>query len=223
MFKKFLAGVALCALSTAAIAADLPARTAPAIAPVPVFTWSGAYMGLIAGAGWMTGTIDDKACNLSCSSLSLSSGGVSGGVTVGYNVQVGRNTVLGLEGDYALSTYKKALVDAASSNGGTHHQIQWNAIANVRGRAGIAIENTLFYATAGLALVDEKVTGRQGSCGAGAACFKQSGYRAGFAGGVGLKYAVSRNLSLKGENLHFPPWQAGEGFPEDTNIQYLRR
>ena len=55
MFKlASLSGVALGILSTVAVAADLPSRRAPApyIAPPPVFTWTGFYIGLNAGAGF---------------------------------------------------------------------------------------------------------------------------------------------------------------------------
>ena len=57
MFKlASLSGVALGILSTVAVAADLPSRRAPApyIAPPPVFTWTGFYIGLNAGAAFRT-------------------------------------------------------------------------------------------------------------------------------------------------------------------------
>src|SRR5215211_6435751 len=53
MKKTFLASVAAATFLGAASAgaADLPARRAPIMpAPVPVFTWSGAYIGVHAGA-----------------------------------------------------------------------------------------------------------------------------------------------------------------------------
>ena len=53
--KKFaiVAGVVAAAAGTAH-AADLPARVAPApyIAPLPIFTWTGAYFGINAGAAF---------------------------------------------------------------------------------------------------------------------------------------------------------------------------
>ena len=56
MRKILLASVALCSAS-AAFAADLPSRVAaPAPAPLayaaPVFTWTGFYVGVNAGAAW---------------------------------------------------------------------------------------------------------------------------------------------------------------------------
>src|SRR4051812_2603936 len=46
----------------AALAADLPIRSAPpapAIAAVPIFTWTGFYVGANAGVGWNTNSEND--------------------------------------------------------------------------------------------------------------------------------------------------------------------
>jgi len=52
--KKFLlSSVALLGFTAGAMAADLPRRAAPAyFAPIPVFTWTGFYVGVNAGYGW---------------------------------------------------------------------------------------------------------------------------------------------------------------------------
>jgi outer membrane immunogenic protein len=52
--KKFLlSSAAFLGLTAAAAAADLPRRAAPPVfAPIPVFTWTGFYVGLNAGYGW---------------------------------------------------------------------------------------------------------------------------------------------------------------------------
>ena len=55
MKKLLLSSVALFGLSTAALAADLPRRQYVAPAPiiaVPVFTWTGFYVGVNAGAAF---------------------------------------------------------------------------------------------------------------------------------------------------------------------------
>ncbi|MBZ6078195.1 porin family protein, partial [Microvirga sp. WGZ8] len=57
MKKILLASVALFGFAGAASAADLPVRAAPPapiIAAVPVFTWTGFYVGVNAGYGWNT-------------------------------------------------------------------------------------------------------------------------------------------------------------------------
>src|SRR4051812_33557924 len=54
MKKLLLSSVALLGFTAGAMAADLPRRAAPPayFAPVPVFTWTGFYIGLNAGYGW---------------------------------------------------------------------------------------------------------------------------------------------------------------------------
>ncbi|MFL5147117.1 MAG: porin family protein, partial [Microvirga sp.] len=61
MKKLLLSSVALLGFTAGAMAADLPRRAAPPIyAPVPVFTWTGFYVGVNAGYGWNNS--DDKTC-----------------------------------------------------------------------------------------------------------------------------------------------------------------
>src|SRR5579863_4272855 len=84
-----------------AAAADLPtAKPAPMFTPVPVYNWSGFYVGVNAGVGWGSGG------NLS---VSPALGGVStlgfggragfaGGGQLGYNIQAGA-FVYGVETD----------------------------------------------------------------------------------------------------------------------------
>jgi outer membrane immunogenic protein len=53
MKKLLLSSVAFLGMSVGALAADLPRRAAPPIyAPVPVFSWTGFYIGVNAGYGW---------------------------------------------------------------------------------------------------------------------------------------------------------------------------
>jgi outer membrane immunogenic protein len=112
MKKLLLAATALAGIASSALAADLPAR-GPAVAPapvaVPIFTWTGFYAGLHAGAAWQ-----DRD---NCPQLATYSGGVAtavtafapncdngrrtnfiGGVQIGYNWQI-NNFVVGAEGD----------------------------------------------------------------------------------------------------------------------------
>src|SRR3954469_13863402 len=58
--KKFLlSSVALVGFTAGAMAADLPRRSAPPVfVPVPVFTWTGFYVGVNAGYAWTDDNVD---------------------------------------------------------------------------------------------------------------------------------------------------------------------
>src|SRR5262249_15519583 len=78
------------------MAADLPVR-APAYA-APVWSWAGLYIGVNAGRGIATGTVEDKDCFL-CASDSFHRGFGEEGVQIGYNWQFG-SAVFGIEADW---------------------------------------------------------------------------------------------------------------------------
>src|SRR4051794_41546345 len=60
MKKLLLSSVALLGFTAGAMAADLPRRAAPPVfAPVPVFTWTGFYVGLNAGYGFSNNNDDN--------------------------------------------------------------------------------------------------------------------------------------------------------------------
>ena len=62
MKKLLLSSVALLGFTAGAMAADLPRRAAPPVfAPIPVFTWTGFYVGVNAGYGWGNNDDDDAA------------------------------------------------------------------------------------------------------------------------------------------------------------------
>src|SRR3954470_8439400 len=92
MKKILLSSVALLSLTAGAFAADLPSRRAPApmIAAVPLFTWTGFYVGVNAGYGWNNN--DHTVVTPAGTVLAVTGqddGGFVGGAQVGYNYQFG--------------------------------------------------------------------------------------------------------------------------------------
>ncbi|MBV9076256.1 MAG: porin family protein [Methylobacteriaceae bacterium] len=119
MKKLLLSSVALVGLTAGAMAADLPSRRAPApFVAVPVFTWTGFYVGANAGYGFNAGTNNPNFGTFGAfpGSFTAPLGGYTGVVTngvfggrnsndgfvgggqVGYNYQIG-NIVIGVEAD----------------------------------------------------------------------------------------------------------------------------
>jgi outer membrane immunogenic protein len=180
-----LAGVSLLALATIAAAADLPRRSFPGQAPayIPIYNWTGFYIGINGGGAWGNSTWD-----------SIGSFDVAGflvGGTAGYNWQAGQ-FVFGLEGDYAWtnidgSTGAACPTGCQTSNG-------W--LATVRGRIGYAFDRFLPYVTGGLAIGDIK-TSQPGFVGG-------HDTNVGFSVGGGLEFAISMagNWTVKAEYLY---------------------
>jgi outer membrane immunogenic protein len=180
MKKILLSSVALLSLTAGAMAADLPSRRAPApiIAAVPVFTWTGFYVGVNAGYGWNTNdsiTVGGVRFDLD------DEGGFVGGAQAGYNYQIG-SFVVGLEGDIQYADFggddrfdfdNDGIVDDDFNNS------DW--FGTVRARAGVAFDRALIYATGGFAFADDAT---------------------GWTVGGGLEYAFTNNLSAKVEGLY---------------------
>jgi len=180
MKKILLSSVALLGLASGAMAADRPSRRAPApiIAAVPVFTWTGFYVGVNAGYGWNANdsiTVGGVRFDLD------DEGGFVGGAQAGYNYQIG-SFVVGLEGDIQYADFggddrfdfdRDGIADDDFNNS------DW--FGTVRARAGVAFDRALIYATGGFAFADDAT---------------------GWTVGGGLEYAFTNNLSAKVEGLY---------------------
>jgi outer membrane immunogenic protein len=161
-------------------------------------SWSGPYAGLNAGYGLGKTTIDDQECDVSCSSQTFSPSGGMAGVTVGYNYQIG-NTVIGAEAD------SDAIFGAdrtKQTDWPSLHKAAFSSVSTARLRAGLALNNTLLYATGGLAVLgsdasainlDPNPGNREG--------FTKKGLTIGLAAGGGLETALTPQLSMKFEYL----------------------
>jgi outer membrane immunogenic protein len=140
----FLAGVATAALPFGvASAADLPARI-PTKAPVLVmnpFSWTGFYVGVNAGAIWVRSSETETDPAFITTPDTTDYSGFIGGVQAGYNWQFS-SIVLGLEGDFDLTSAKKTVaVDVINSR-----NLRLSALGTVRGRIGLAVDHWLPYA-----------------------------------------------------------------------------
>lgn len=160
MRSVLLSGVALGLLSTPVIAADL----APSFkAPIPVYTWTGCYVGADIGGGFANqGVLNSSQLPIGVLgaqdtvNTTATGDAVIGGGHVGCNYQWLPSLVVGVEADFSgtsLNAYANAestFAGVGAAGGGINWLAHLDSIATVRGRLGFAwTPNTLLYATAG--------------------------------------------------------------------------
>jgi outer membrane immunogenic protein len=154
MMRKFLfATAALIALAGPAIAADmrLPVYKAPPV--VPVWSWSGCYLGGHAGGlwakskDWIVRTPGGAFYGQSLGEHALDSW--LGGAQAGCDYQFAGGFVIGIQGDYAW-TNDEGSHDSAREIGVAYHS-KVKSLASVTGRIGYAWDRLLGYVRGGAA------------------------------------------------------------------------
>ena len=164
--KTLLATASGLVLAGAAHAADLPLR---APAAIPYSNWTGGYIGAHVGVGSQHSTCrpDFNAdAGGACASYAFayysntwtaSDTSAVAGVQGGYDWQH-RNFVYGIAADWSWTGMKAR---AVGCSGSCSYQAKVDWLASFRGRAGLAVDDTLIYVTGGLALggVKDKVFG----------------------------------------------------------------
>lgn len=217
-----LTGVLSVGAVGAASAADMAVKARPLPPPVPVFSWTGCYVGVNGGYGWR-----DQTDFLRPSSDAVSqgfwnpaftagaapnyfsystNGGLAGG-QVGCNWQTGR-FVLGIEGDldwadiggsHTILTNVAGFVPATFTSS---HNLNW--LGTIRGRAGFAATDTLLlYVTGGAAFGDVRY-------GLNFAfpntldfhTIASTNTETGWTVGAGAEWAFNNNWTLKAEYLY---------------------
>jgi outer membrane immunogenic protein len=181
------------ALAPAAIAADLgggPAgrslKDAPLPAEMPLFTWSGLYIGAHVGYGWT-----DLDWTAAGTTVNDNGSGWFGGGQMGYNWQRGA-LVFGVEADLSSG----GMGGSAACPGFTcSHDVNW--LASVRGRLGVAANGnrTLFYATAGGAWADVDYSSTAGP--------GFSDRLSGWVVGGGIEHMLTPRMTARVEYLYY--------------------
>ncbi len=206
--------VTLVIIGGTAYAADLPSRRAPPVfvpPPIPVFTWTGFYIGGQVGAAFGSTTVTETALNAAAPQARLKIGtpvGTIGGGHIGYNFSTqslpilsnivgiipgfrSAGVVFGVEGDVDGTDYRSAQTDGVLTET-FRNQISGSA----RGRLGFAVDRALFYATGGAAFAQFQDTFNNTGTG-GFETFSHT--RVGFTVGGGFEYALTTHLSLRAE------------------------
>ncbi|MGT2438121.1 outer membrane protein [Bradyrhizobium betae] len=176
--KGFVVGAAALAAAgwtASAEAADLSyGQRAPYTVnqPLNAYSWAGPYLGANLGYEW--GSVSNSPVKPS---------GFVGGAQAGYNFQNGP-WVFGVEGDIQAAGADDTFAPWKFSN-------PW--FGTLRGRAGYAFSNVLFYGTAGLAF---------GELRAQTFGWTESHTSAGWTIGAGAELGLAQNWSVKLEYLY---------------------
>ena len=159
--KRFLlTATAFTIIGGSALAADLAVRRppppvyVPPVVAVPIFTWTGCYVGGNAGGIWAKSEWSDTV--FGSFGDSTASGGL-GGVQVGCNYQVGA-WVFGIQGDYDWTSAKTDNTNVFLTTnfpgfGPIVNHTEIKSIASVTGRVGYAWDRFLLYGKGGGAWV----------------------------------------------------------------------
>jgi outer membrane immunogenic protein len=221
--KMLLAGIALGILAAPAMAADMAVK---APAPYP-YLWNGFYGGLNLGYSdeqsvFTTAAVPpvpdpffDGLAVLSSGRIVTNNGmGVIGGGQVGYNAQMGKLWVFGLEADIqgktgtssgSIAAGQSVLGIPVTSLQTVSAKTDW--IGTVRGRFGIVLTPTwLIYFTGGVAFGGDNASSTLAQSGAGflgTGAGSISNTRVGGTYGAGLEWMFARNWSAKAEYLFY--------------------
>ena len=158
-FKLAAAAALLLAGTAVSSAADMAVKARPMVAPAPIWSWTGIYIGGHVGAGWgttestLTGaTITPPVGAPVAAAFTLpfsqtQSSGFLGGVQAGANWQTGW-AVLGVQGDFAGADIKGSSPCLIVLN--CRAKTDW--LASVTGRIGaVVLDRGLVYAKGGAA------------------------------------------------------------------------
>ncbi|MBM6584107.1 porin family protein [Microvirga sp. BT689] len=223
MKTRLLGLLAATALATAGIsaasAADLPSRAAPApiYAPVPVFTWTGFYVGAQVGYGWNANDNDivlPSGFVVQSGDFGDSGDGFLAGVHAGYNYQLG-SFVIGVEGDVegVFGDDDDDLVIVGpdgvvfTNYGFAGNALDWQG--SIRARAGFAFDRALIYATGGFAFAG--VSGSFGLLDSG------DDNLTGWTLGAGIEYAFTNNLTTRLE-YRYTSYEGGDNFFDNVSL-----
>lgn len=232
MMKSLWAAALISILFTGvASAADMPLKAAPR-AVAAVYDWTGFYVGGNVGYGWGEGTspsistVDPGGASGVGAFLSpagfpgfvsgniypgLNPSGVFGGLQIGYDKQFG-NWVLGVVADIQGADFKSSAVAFTSAAAtccnvteSISAKIDW--FGTLRGKAGFAANDWLFYGTGGLAYGNTNsslgfaCTPGGVGCGIAPMVGSASEIKVGWAAGAGISKAFG-NWNVGVEYLH---------------------
>ena len=187
------AGIVALAVASPAGAADL--RMPVKAPPLPIYSWTGFYIGGAVGYAWGRDTTTEYLTGTNTFTglkWDYAPKGAVGGLFAGVNYQAGA-MVVGLETDIELAGLNGGFYDIVAGGAG-NTKIDWQG--SLRGRVGFAADKALFYGTGGFAYANISHTYQNLAL----ANFETtSGIRTGWTAGGGVEIAMTQNFLVRAE------------------------
>jgi len=193
MNKLALGIVGLAALLAApAMAADMPVKY---VAPPPVFSWTGCYIGVHVGAGWQKSSFVD---NGGFGGGAPASGvGALGGAQAGCNVQW-RQFVIGVEGEFwGSGLHDREYFRDDFGTFDSFSRNRWDGTIAVR--SGVAFDRAFIYGKLGVAWGKFDYASDETDIFFGPVSIRGNAVFTGVLIGVGFEYALTDNWTTKFE------------------------
>jgi outer membrane immunogenic protein len=217
-----LGALALTGLTLPSAAADLGARPigkAPIMAPAPVFSWTGCYVGGFVGGAFPERDVTNFDRGISPAFAVAYNDGINhswitgldssfiGGGTLGCNYQwPGTSFVVGIEGEVGFLSMKGSAADPLSPALDTFASTRvgdWYGM--ITGRVGWAINTVLLYGKAGAAFIDVEHNVidacNTGACGGALIATGFSDTKTTWTAGGGIEWAFAPNWTVKAEYM----------------------
>ena len=198
MVKQSLLLATLLSVASAAHGADLPSRLPPpADLPVPIYNWSGFYVGGYVGGSLGVGKTTIPLLPNMTDGNRFNPTGFTGGAIAGYNLQF-NSLVLGVEGDIGYDG-RRSSQDYHSNSSLRHETFTGNYLGRLRGRVGYAWNDLLLFAAGGASFADGKQVFLNPSNGYSERASRNfSGYNV----GGGVEYAFLQNWTGRLEYIY---------------------
>jgi outer membrane immunogenic protein len=205
MRKALLMSTVLATMGAPALAADMLVK-APRPLTVPVWSWTGFYLGGHLGGGWAKSDwFEDfsqsaTGAPVGFHDVSISPAGFIGGGQVGFDYQTGW-VVLGIQADADLASLKGTQGNCFPTLGAIGFPNTCSALiesmGTVTGRVGVAFDRTLFYLLGGFAWEHERLDDTCIGCNTGGRTIidRSVTTRDGWTAGAGLEYVFAGNWS----------------------------
>ena len=207
MISRLLAvPAAMVFFAGAAVAADLPSKTAEpsyeAPPPIPVFSWTGVYAGIQAGYGFGRDNATLRAPGAGATAFGSTPNGIIGGGHIGANYALpaaigNAKLIVGVEGDVDGADYQHSSGPFGGVFAGDTATTTSDIKGSARGRLGIGVNRVLFYATGGAAFASFAT--RYNATPGAAAFDSSSRTKTGYTVGGGVEYAFMNTVSVRAE------------------------